>query len=75
MKKKYRTSSLLTPREVDILLRYPRGRALKLARQGLLPLIILPDGEVRFDLSDIEAALYRGTSDLRPDKEATDANQ
>jgi hypothetical protein len=47
--------ALLTAREVDTYLRHPRGRALRLARQGKLPAITLPDGEVRFKREAIEA--------------------
>ena len=45
--------TLLTPRDVDRLLRWPHGRALKAARQGTLPAITLPDGEVRFDMDEL----------------------
>ena len=48
---------LLTPREVDQSLRYPRGRSIRLAKAGLLPAIFLPDGEIRFDQEAIEKAL------------------
>jgi len=51
------TNEILTPEEVDRLLRYPRGRAVKLAKAGLLPAILLPDGEVRFDRQAIVEAL------------------
>ena len=51
-------SELLTPREIDALLRYPRGRAIKLAKAGQLPAVILPDGEIRFARDAIEAWLY-----------------
>lgn len=51
---------LLTSREVDQALRYPRGRSIKLAKAGLLPSVILPDGEIRFNLDAIEEAI--GTS-------------
>ena len=51
------TNDLLTPEEVDRLFRYPRGRAVKLAKAGLLPAIFLPDGEVRFDRQAIGQAL------------------
>ncbi|MEI7837853.1 MAG: hypothetical protein WCK05_15740 [Planctomycetota bacterium] len=50
-------NDILTPEEVDCLLRYPRGRAVKLAKAGLLPAIILPDGEIRFDRQAISEAL------------------
>jgi predicted site-specific integrase-resolvase len=46
---------LLHPREVDRLLRYPRGRTVRLAREGKIPAVFLPDGEVRFNPRDIEA--------------------
>jgi predicted site-specific integrase-resolvase len=36
------------------MLRYPRGRAIRLARAGKLPCIVLPDGEMRFRRSDLE---------------------
>jgi len=42
---------LLTGREVDRLLRYPRGRSARLARRGDIPHVELPDGEIRFDPS------------------------
>jgi len=48
---------LLTSFEVDRLLRYPRGRAMRLARQKRLPSIRLPDGQVRFDQCEIERLL------------------
>ncbi|MBN2131778.1 MAG: hypothetical protein JW741_19920 [Sedimentisphaerales bacterium] len=50
-------SNLLTPHDVDQLLRYPNGRSARLAREGKLPCIILPDGEVRFDQDQIEQTL------------------
>lgn len=49
--------TLLTPREVDQLLRYPQGRAMKLAQTGKLPAVFLPDGEIRFDPRDIETVV------------------
>ena len=55
---------LLTPRETDQLLRYPRGRSVRLARQNKLPAIVLPDGEVRFD----QATIDRMLQDRPPDK-------
>jgi hypothetical protein len=48
---------LLTPREVDRLLRYPRGRSLRLAKAGRLPCIRLPDGQIRFEETELKAAL------------------
>ena len=52
--------TLLTPRDVDRLLRWPRGRALKAARQGTLPAIVLPDGDVRFDRDELLRVLKCG---------------
>lgn len=46
--------TLLTPREVDQLLRYPHGRSTKLAKAGSLPAVFLPDGEIRFQSGVIE---------------------
>jgi len=40
---------LLKPREVDVMLRYPAGRSLRLAKANKIPCVHLPDGEVRFD--------------------------
>ncbi len=48
---------LLKPAEVDLFLRYPIGRSLKLAKKGLLPHIILPDGEIRFNEEDVQGLL------------------
>lgn len=42
-------TELLTPFDVDCLLRLPRGRAERFARSGKLPCIVLPGGDVRFD--------------------------
>lgn len=49
--------TLLTPRDVDRRLIYPAGRAQRLAKAGLLPHIVLPDGSIRFDQADIERLL------------------
>jgi hypothetical protein len=45
---------LLTPNEVDELLRYPRGKSQRLARRDLLPHVTLPDGAIRFRPCEIE---------------------
>ena len=52
------TEELLKPREVDLLLRYPAGRAARLAKKGLLPHVCLPDGELRFRESDLMQILH-----------------
>jgi predicted site-specific integrase-resolvase len=49
--------NLLKPAEVDLLFRYPTGRASRLAKAGKLPYVLLPDGEIRFIESEIEALL------------------
>lgn len=49
--------SLLTPIEVDDLLRYPLGKSQRLAKAGKLPHIKLPDGSIRFYPEDIDAIL------------------
>jgi hypothetical protein len=45
---------LLTPEELDRLLRYPRGKSQRLARRDLLPHVTLPDGSIRFRKKEIE---------------------
>lgn len=40
---------LIRPSDLDARLRYPAGRSLRLARKGLIPHFLLPDGEIRFD--------------------------
>jgi predicted site-specific integrase-resolvase len=52
--------NLLKPIEVDELLRYGAGRARRLALCGKIPHIILPNGEMRFDRSDIEKMIHDG---------------
>lgn len=49
--------TLLTPRDVDRILRYPEGRSARLARQNRISHICLPDGEIRFDSEEIERLL------------------
>ena len=41
--------NLLTPGELDERLSYPSGRSARLARRGLIPHVVLPDSEIRFD--------------------------
>ena len=60
--------TLLVPREVDRLLRYPRGRSLRLAKAGKFKHIVLPDGEVRFSEDAIEALL---TAELEPSRSSS----
>jgi len=52
--------SLSTPEEIDALLRWPLGKAERLARRGRLPHIVLPDKTtVRFDRAEVEALVTR----------------
>lgn len=57
--------ALLHPNEVDELLRYPRGRAVRLARAGKILSVVLPDGEIRFTRSTIEGLLDVGADGAR----------
>jgi len=52
--------ALLKPGEVDIMLRYPTGRTLRLAKAGRIPHIVLPDGEIRIEEQQIKRILLRG---------------
>ena len=49
--------ALISPGELDDRLCYPSGRSVRLARKGLIPHVVLPDGSIRFDPSRIEAWL------------------
>ena len=51
--------TLLKPGEVDLLFRYPSGRALRLAKSKRIPHIVLPDGDIRFDEAEIKAIIRR----------------
>jgi predicted site-specific integrase-resolvase len=50
-------TQLLKPCEVDLLLRYPTGRSLRLARAGRIAHFVLPDGEIRFEEAEIKRIL------------------
>ena len=67
--------TLLMPREVDRLFRYPRGRSLRLAKAAQLPFIRLPDGEIRFDQEQINRVLIAGamTPQVSEQREAAHA--
>ncbi len=56
-------TELLTAREVDQVLRYPRGRSAKLARDGMIRCVRLPDGEVRFLKSEIKRLIESGAQE------------
>ncbi len=56
------SDELLLPHEVDRLLRYPKGRAQRLAKKNRLPSVVLPDGEIRFRKSDIDRLIIGAES-------------
>lgn len=58
-------AEVLTTRELESLLNYPRGRAMRLVRAGGVPHVVLPDGSVRFLRSEIMDWL-RSLSTTRP---------
>ena len=49
----------LNPGQVDKRLNWPIGRAKRLAIQGKLPHVLLPDGSLRFEWSAIEPLIKR----------------
>ncbi len=51
-------SNLLTDGEAADLLRMIRTRLVRLAKQGKVPHVLLPDGEVRFDRSERSAWVH-----------------
>jgi len=56
------TTPLLRPSELDAYLGYPPGRSERLARRGLIPCIIIPSGEIRFDRVVIHRWIAERTS-------------
>lgn len=46
--------------QVDALLRYPNGHSSRLARKGLIPHLVLPDGGIRFDEAEIRSWMVAG---------------
>jgi hypothetical protein len=52
--------TLLLPFELDRVLRYPQGKSERLARQGKLPHIRLPDGSIRFEVNQISKRIRAG---------------
>ena len=50
-------ADILTPEEVDERWKLPRGRAQRLARKGVIPAQVFPDGTVRFNEQDLVADL------------------
>jgi len=45
--------------DIDRRVGWPLGKAERLARQGKLPHLILPDGSVRFEWSEIDPLILR----------------
>ncbi|MEN6336476.1 MAG: hypothetical protein ABFE01_19655, partial [Phycisphaerales bacterium] len=60
------------PKEVDALFQWPFGKSLRLARQGKMPHVVLPDGTIRFRLVDI-IRLGAGDATIPPTGEASNA--
>lgn len=54
---------LITGFDVDVLFKWPHGRAERLARRGELPFYSLPDGSIRFARSEVEGLVCRGGAD------------
>jgi hypothetical protein len=55
-------TDLVYPEDVDAILNWPPGRASRLARSRKLPHYLLPDGAVRFRMTEIEQLVQRVTS-------------
>ena len=62
---------LLTDNAIDKILRYPSGRFRRLARKGLIPHVVLPEGELRFDPVEIEKWLRKIAVDGQPSEAVT----
>ena len=66
------SDDLLTPRDVEIILCFPRGRAVKMARNGDIPHITLPTvgkerAEIRFIRSQVDEWLAAGCPAVEPE--------
>lgn len=61
---------LLYPEDVDRRLNWPLGNTERLARRKRLPHVVLPDGSIRFDWSEIEP-LLRHVDAERDESEVT----
>ena len=55
--------SLLKPIEVDRVFRYPAGRTMRLIKQGKIPFVRLPDGEVRIRESFVKSYIEPQSKD------------
>ena len=69
--------TLLTSNELDRMLRYPAGRSRRLAREGLIPHVRLPDGEIRFAPDETERWLEQcaGAAEAPAVNEPEDSEQ
>ena len=56
--------TLIQPSELDRRLAYRHGRSARLARQGLIPHILLPDGQIRFDPEVIDEWLHNHSTSI-----------
>ena len=52
---------LLSGYDVDALLGWPMGRTQRLAKLGKLPFVRLPNGDLRFDLDEIQKLILHVT--------------
>lgn len=48
---------MLRPEEIDLQFRWSGGTAIRLARRGKLPHVVLPNGDIRFDREIILATV------------------
>lgn len=53
-------NELIKPKDVDLIMQWPFGKSSRLARQGRMPHIVLPDGQIRFDPAEVENILANG---------------
>jgi len=51
-------TELLKPKQVDIILNLPFGKSKKLAKQGKIPCVTLPDGSMRFNKEVIRQLIH-----------------
>lgn len=66
--------TLLCGNEVDRRLKWPVGRADRLARRGRLPHIRLPDGSLRFEWPAIEHLIVRVGNDASEPRNESEAS-
>jgi predicted site-specific integrase-resolvase len=59
---------LLKPGEVSLLLRWSENRLLRLAKTGRISHIVLPDGEIRFEKSEIDRLIEQGRRRVTDDR-------